>query len=405
MQVVMVCESATVDGGAEKVAIQESLELRRRGWRVGFISGGSNADPRLTEAGIELLLLDTTSFFEEPRRSAKFQRMFYNAGIENQVSAFLASFANDKAVVHLHTFRLKLSGVVGHIAQKLGFPTLLHAHDYSPACPTSLYYDHREKRNCDRRPLSLSCIACECQDQLWKYKLPKVTSHWWNQSVWNLTRRSSGIIHISDLERQTLAPLISATLPAFHLPPISSLAAKERVVAERNQNLLCIGRLTYEKGVDAFLKACQQTGQPAVVIGDGPKRRDFESEFTEAEFAGWLGSDEIERALQSARSVVVPSRWRETLGLSVIDAMTLGVPCVVSDNVGAKEYIRDGVNGLISSESDLAKSLARLSDDTFVENISRAAFADIQEKPMTVENHVDSLESIYRSCLNKDHAS
>ena len=226
----MVCESALVSGGAEKVAIQEAIELRRRGIQVGFIAANEIAFDGLTAAGVEVLLLDTKSFFEETDRRKKIQQMVGNKGIEAEVRAFFDTFEPTNTIVHLHTFRLRLSGIVAHIAQEMGFSTLIHCHDYSPTCPTSLLYDHRAGTNCDRKPMSLSCIACECQNQAWKYKLPKLTSHFWNQAIWKINQRSKGFIHISDLERSTIESSGGVKTKGFSVPPISNFEPSARVL-------------------------------------------------------------------------------------------------------------------------------------------------------------------------------
>ncbi len=399
MNVIMVCESATVSGGAEKVAIQEAIELRQRGFRVGFISAGNEAAPELLEAGVEVLLLDTKSFFEETRRNVKIQKLFFNAEIERAVQKFLIGFEPSETIVHLHTFRLKLSGGVAHTAQTLGFKTFVHCHDYTPVCPTSLLYDHRQGANCERRPMSFSCMTCECQNQAWKYKLPKLTSFFWNQSVWKINRRAHGLIHISQLEKATINDRTGKALPAYYVPPISSLKAEERVAAENNSNYLFIGRLTPEKGIRAFLDATTSLGLSAVVIGDGPLMNELREAFPSARFTGWIDQNEIANEMRLARALVVPSVWRETLCLSVIDALQQGVPSLVSDQVGAKEFVRDGENGFVFTSGGLTDALNRCSDNALVANLSQAAWQTFLDRPPTVEAHVNALVEVYQGAL------
>ncbi len=53
MNVVMVCESAEIAGGAEKVAVTTAMELARRGHRTGYFAPrGSRSRP--LEAGVAL---------------------------------------------------------------------------------------------------------------------------------------------------------------------------------------------------------------------------------------------------------------------------------------------------------------------------------------------------------------
>ena len=395
----MVCESALITGGAEKVAIQEAIELRRRGIRVGYIAANDAADTGLTNAGAEVLLLNTKSFYEEPDRKLKLQKLRANFAIEERVRTYFGGFSPNETVVHLHTFRLKLSGIVAHIAQNMGFATVVHCHDYSPVCPTSLWFDHRTGANCTRKPMSLSCIACECQNQSWKYKLPKLTSHFWNQSVWKINQRARTLIHISELERITTDRTNGSTTGNIKIPPISSFRSVNRVKAEQNLSFVFIGRLTQEKGIEPFLHAAAAEKISVVVVGDGPLRKALEEQYPDVRFMGWLDETGIITELNQARALVAPSLWRETLCLSVIDAMQMGVPCVVSENVGAKEFIEDGTNGIVYSAGQLTASLSRLLDDNFVQQLSQAAFSTFDASPPTIGRHVDALEKIYLSAL------
>jgi glycosyltransferase involved in cell wall biosynthesis len=399
MDIVFVCEAAVVSGGAEKIAIQEAIELRKRGFRVGFIAGNNDADPELVASGVEILLLNTCSFFEETNKTIKIRKLLWNPTVEKQTKAFLAKFSPKDTVVHILTYRLKLSGIVAHLAQMMGFGTIIHCLDYSPICPTSLYYDHRKQENCQRKPMSLSCITCECQNQPWKYKVPKLTSHFWNQSVWKINERAKGLLHLSQLERNTIEAQMKTSSKGYPVLPIGENVPTERVSAEENQNFLFIGRLTEEKGPITFLESANAAGVPAVIIGDGPQGEEARKRFPEAKFTGWIRIDQIIAELQHARGVVVPSVWRETLCLSVIDAMRMGVPCIVSENVGAKQYIENGVTGVRFEDGHLLEAMNRFSDSDLVKSMSLNAWQIFADSPPSIVRHVDELTGIYAKCL------
>lgn len=58
-----------------------------------------------------------------------------------------------------------------------------------------------------------------------------------------------------------------------------------------------------------------------------------------------------EKALQQASVLVLPS-IQDGFGLVVLEAMACGVPVIVSSNVGAKECVRDGVDGFVVPARD-----------------------------------------------------
>ena len=58
MHVVIVADHAHVNGGQAKVAIDSAVGLAERGQRVTFFAAVAPVDPRLREAGVEVVSLD-----------------------------------------------------------------------------------------------------------------------------------------------------------------------------------------------------------------------------------------------------------------------------------------------------------------------------------------------------------
>lgn len=55
--------------------------------------------------------------------------------------------------------------------------------------------------------------------------------------------------------------------------------------------------------------------------------------------------DELEQMMGEADVLVAPSIWYETFGFTVLEALSYGVPVIVSNHVGAKDIVGD--NGII----------------------------------------------------------
>ena len=58
--------------------------------------------------------------------------------------------------------------------------------------------------------------------------------------------------------------------------------------------------------------------------------------------------EELDYIMESVDMLIVPSVWHETFGFTVLEALSYGVPVLVSENVGAKDLIVQGKNGLIA---------------------------------------------------------
>ena len=71
-------------------------------------------------------------------------------------------------------------------------------------------------------------------------------------------------------------------------------------------------------------------------------------------FAGFLNQTEVPKAYAVADCLVLPSDYGETWGLVVNEAMSCGVPAVVSDRVGcAPDLVEEGVTGKVFPFADV----------------------------------------------------
>jgi len=95
-----------------------------------------------------------------------------------------------------------------------------------------------------------------------------------------------------------------------------------------------------------------------IVAGDGVLRSSFETECCEAlgtrcVFTGFVNQSRIGYVYAAADCLGLPSRWVETWGLVVNEALQFGLPAVVSDRVGCHpELIDDGETGYIFRAGD-----------------------------------------------------
>ncbi|WP_141576534.1 glycosyltransferase [Actinomadura sp. WMMA1423] len=131
----------------------------------------------------------------------------------------------------------------------------------------------------------------------------------------------------------------------------------------------CVGRLSYEKGVDLMLEAwervaCRHPGWRLHIYGTGPDEADLRAR---ADAAGLSGSVEfrgavsdVEEALVEASVFALPSR-AEGFPMSVLEAMAYGLPTVAFDCApGVRVLIEDGRDGLLAPPGDIAAFAAAL---------------------------------------------
>ena len=99
---------------------------------------------------------------------------------------------------------------------------------------------------------------------------------------------------------------------------------------------LFVGRVSYEKNIDAFLKL--DIPGTKVVCGVGPLEVQLKERYPQARWLGVLPRDELARVYAAADVFVFPSR-SETFGLVMLEAMATGTPVAAFPVDGPLEVV------------------------------------------------------------------
>lgn len=129
-----------------------------------------------------------------------------------------------------------------------------------------------------------------------------------------------------------------------------------------------VGRLAQEKNLDFLAEAISRvlvldTNAHFLVVGEGPMRQRLKALFADRGLAARVhlpGAIEGGRLadMYAAMDVFVFSSHSETQGLVLAEAMAAGVPVIALDAFGAREVVRDGLNGRLLPSNALAEQFA-----------------------------------------------
>ena len=228
----------------------------------------------------------------------------------------------------------------------------------------------------------------------------------WARRQRQLFSRYASIIVASEhmkreYEKHGAPPDRVVMLPLF--PSASSGAAADPA----GDSVLFLGRMTELKGGDILIRAVSRAAArlqrpiSLVLAGDGPQRAAWERlavrEGVTASFPGWLGEMERAEALSRTSVLAVPSVWPEPFGLVGLEAAAMGVPAVAFDTGGIRQWLRDGVSGILvspsSGDAGLAIALAQiLEDHQHRARLSAGARAAAHE--MSAASHITGLEGV-----------
>jgi glycosyltransferase involved in cell wall biosynthesis len=142
----------------------------------------------------------------------------------------------------------------------------------------------------------------------------------------------------------------------FHPSPLSSdiVATLARPIS------LFVGRVSYEKNIEAFLK--MDLPGTKVVCGVGPVEAQLKQRFPQVRWLGLLPREQLARVYAAADLFVFPSR-ADTFGLVMLEAMASGTPVAA--------YPVDGPLEVLGRCNDTGRSLG----GAMHEDLQQACFA------------------------------
>lgn len=139
------------------------------------------------------------------------------------------------------------------------------------------------------------------------------------------------------------------------------------------------GRQVNWKKIDLAISAAKKTGRNLLVIGDGPEHKNLlkiAGDLRNIKFLPkYNGAEEIVEYFAAARGFIFPSL--EPFGITPIEALATGIPVLALSQGGARDYIKENVNGKFFEQQtvdSLAKNLEIFAKIKFDERkIARSA--------------------------------
>lgn len=156
-------------------------------------------------------------------------------------------------------------------------------------------------------------------------------------------------------------------------------------------NIVSCGRLNKDKGFDLAIKACKSLLEKGLnikwyVLGGGPEEASLKNQAKECGVKDtiiFLGSCINPYPYMKQADLFVQSSRIEAFGLTITEALALGVPVVSTKTDGGTEIITDGENGIlcdISWESIESAVERAINDPAFLKKLKRGAQSTDFEK-------------------------
>jgi glycosyltransferase involved in cell wall biosynthesis len=191
---------------------------------------------------------------------------------------------------------------------------------------------------------------------------------------------------------------------------LSKLPPRQKRPAGSPIRLICVGRLSPEKGhvglLQAYAKARLRGASDSelVLVGDGPERERIEATIRElglsgsVHLSGRLPESETLQEVAKSDALVLAS-FMEGLPVVLMEAMALGLPVIGPRVAGVPELVHEQVHGLLFAPAawdELADCVYRLlSDAGMRERLGSAGRAQV-EREFEITRAVEPLIARYR---------
>lgn len=336
-----------------------------------------------------------------PKKIRMAAHVIYSPSARRHMRKCLEDYSPDLA--HIRGIYHHLSPSILWELKRQGIPVLYHLNDFKILCPNYNFvahgrpcescchgdYFHVVTEGCYAGPRSSAAVLAA-----------EAYLHKWLRTY---ERCVDLFLAPSEFVR---SKLISCGFPPQRiavLPHFQSLPAEERLAPEEGY-VLYFGRLSPEKGAYELLRAMVRLPHvPLIIAGDGPERARLESlardlNLRQVSFAGRVHSEKLEKLIAGCCFSVFPSHAYETLGKSILESYAWGRPVIASDLGSRREFVEDGVTGLLYRAGDreqLAQTIEFLFDHAALAAKMGAAGRHRLAAKHDPDRHLDALLEIY----------
>ena len=337
-------------GDCVHVLMLEAL-LREAGHDVAILSMEHSQNVESPWAGYWVENVDYSGRNSPIASARMLRRSLYYRPAARAMRRLIRDFRPD--VVHLHSIQpeLTLSCVVA--AKQERVPVVWTLHDYRLVCPaTDMLRRGMPCRRCQGGAF-WHCVEGRCKRESLAKSVGATMESYLARALGVLPRVDSFIAPSRFLARTVLAMGLPAAEIVVVPNPVRAAPRNPSVAYRGTREVLYVGRLSREKGVDVLIDAVSLVpGLRLTIVGDGPDQsRLLKSAADCADrvaFAGWQPHEVIRDLMGQAAVLAVPSTWYENCPLVVLEAMAEGLPVVASDIGGLTELLGGGRYGFLA---------------------------------------------------------
>ncbi len=207
------------------------------------------------------------------------------------------------------------------------------------------------------------------------------------------SRRPEAYVAISETVRERIAAFYGRDAAVVH-PPVD-VDQFDHAAPKEEGRFLWVNRLVAYKHPLEVAEAFRGLPYRLTMVGIGPLESTLRRRLPEnVELVGWLPRDELIRRYETAAGFVHVGE--EDFGIAMVEALAAGAPVVGLRRGGARDIVRDGIDGVLvdSCEPEAIKAAVRTAADRDWDGVELAARARLFSRERFVEGMRRELERL-----------
>ena len=216
-----------------------------------------------------------------------------------------------------------------------------------------------------------------------------IASPWLRRIDRAAAQRPDRLVANSTAVRDRIQRFYGRAADVIH-PPVELGDLAPTDPAPRRGHFLCVGRLVPYKRPSVVAEAFRGLPHKLVIVGIGPQEAAVRKRMPEnVELRGWVTRQELAELYRDAIGFIHVGE--EDFGISMVEALGAGTPVIALDAGGARDIVRDEVDGILIAEASataLAQAVGRVAETAWdrdglaarAQQFSRARFVSRMRK-------------------------
>lgn len=262
-------------------------------------------------------------------------------------------------IIHIHNTFPLLSPSIYWAIKKQNIPVVLTLHNYRLVCANALLL--KDNLPCEKcvGEIGTKALFYKCYRNSLTATLPLFLMNLFHKIIGTYRNKIDAFITLTEFSKSIF---IKGGIPpnkVFVKPNFITLDNNIIIKPSDRKDIVFVGRVSEEKGVDLLLKAWEQIkaydNNNLIIIGDGPEKEKLEKQYNlqNVKWLGWQDRNNVLKIVSHSKYFIMTSKCYEGFPMVILEAMSKSVPVIVPNHAGFPEIVKEVYSGFLFTPNDV----------------------------------------------------